>query len=188
MAEWCAVQMAVNRLTKLSVILIYHQQGCTVHIRSCISDKGQLDTCAWICKNMQTEHLWEQHFWLLQFPILILTVKISHFSSFLKCIWDNTALNIKLIQSKKEAVSFRDVYLAFDRIHLWMISTETTHSVTLHVRQLWNEEAGWLWRPNSPFHICRLVGWFVEMCFLINEPAVATPQDEVKKSKNHRGV
>lgn len=41
-----------------------------------------------------------------------------------------------------------------------------------------------LLRPDSPLHICRRVGGFVERCFLVNEPAVATPQDEVEKTKN----
>lgn len=52
---------------------------------------------------------------------------------------------------------------------------------------MWNicdEEGVQLWSLDSSLNICRLVGWFVEGCFLENEPAVATPQDEVEKTKD----
>lgn len=37
---------------------------------------------------------------------------------------------------------------------------------------------------HATLHICRLVGCLVERCFLEDEPAVASPHDEVEKSKN----
>lgn len=52
------------------------------------------------------------------------------------------------------------------------------------VRQGKDEEAVELRWPSCPFHIRRLVGWFVERGFLVNEPAVPTPQNEVEETKN----
>lgn len=46
----------------------------------------------------------------------------------------------------------------------------------------------WLGGRDSALRICWLIGRLVERGFLIDEPTVASPQDEVEEAKNHRGV